>query len=200
MKKFNTQAFVEIALLMAITIVMSFTPLGTLRTPFMNISLVTIPVAVAAIIVGPVGGTIVGFTFGMCSFISALTGASGMLSTLFVISPVGVFITAVVTRTLEGLLVGLIFKGLKKLKLKAASYYIASICCPVLNTLLFMSCIVIFFYNTDYVQGLVSGLGATNVFMFVVLLVGVQAVVEAVAALIIAGSVSLALSKALRRY
>lgn len=199
MKKMSTKTFVETALLVAITIIMGMTPLGTIRTPFLSVSLVTVPVAIAAIIIGPVGGTICGLTFGITSFINALTGASGMLSTLFVINPFGVFVTAVVTRTLEGFLVAYIFKGFKALKLKNLSYYLASICCPLLNTVLFMSCIVLFFYNTDYIQGLVESVGATNAFMFVILLVGVQGIIEAVTALIIAGTVSLALSKALNR-
>lgn len=199
MKKLNTKTFVETALLVAVTIIMGLTPLGTLRTPFLNVSLVTVPVAIAAIVLGPVAGMICGLTFGITSFINALTGASGMLSTLFVINPFGVFVTAVVTRTLEGLLVGFIFKGLKKLNLKAVAYYIAAICCPLLNTLLFMSCIVLFFYNTDYVQGLVTKVGATNAFNFVILLVGVQGLIEAATALIIAGSVSLTLAKTVNK-
>ena len=41
---------VELALLLAITIIMGTTPLGTIRTPFLSISLVTIPVAIGAIL------------------------------------------------------------------------------------------------------------------------------------------------------
>jgi hypothetical protein len=37
-----------------------------------------------------------------------------------------------------------------------------------------MSLLVICFYNTDYIQGFVDLLGATNPFMFVVLFVGIN--------------------------
>ena len=47
-KKFDTLTMVELALLLAITIIMGTTPLGTIRTPFLSISLVTIPVAIGA--------------------------------------------------------------------------------------------------------------------------------------------------------
>ncbi len=195
-------AMVETALLMAITIIMGTTVYGTIRTPFLSISLVTIPVAVAAIIVGPVGGLLCGATFGICSFINALTGTSGMMTALFAISPVGTFVTAFVPRVLEGLLVAFIFKALQKVKakgFKVLSYYIAAVCCPLLNTLFFMTSLVLIFYNTDYVQGLASKVGATNPFNFVILLVGVQGLIEAAACLVLGGAISQAVSKAVKR-
>lgn len=72
-----------------------------------------------------------------------------MGTVLLGINPFGTFVTTVVTRTLEGFLTG--FKGLHSINgVKKFSYYIASLCCPLLNTLLFMSSLVLFFYNTDY--------------------------------------------------
>ncbi|MDO4621997.1 MAG: ECF transporter S component [Eubacteriales bacterium] len=199
-KTFDTRKLVEIAVLIAVTIIMGTTPLGTIRTPFLSVSLVTIPVAIAAIIIGPLGGTICGAAFGITSFINAVTGTSGMMAVLFGVNPFGVFFTAVVPRVLEGLLVGLIFKALHSgLKLHKSSYYIASICCPLLNTLLFMTCIVVFFYNSDYIQGLVSNLGVTNPFAFVVALVGVQGLIEAVCCMLIAGTITITLAKVLHR-
>lgn len=199
-KKLDTKTMVELGVLIAITIIMGTTPLGTLRTPFLSVSLVTIPVAVGAIIIGPIGGIVCGLTFGLTSLFNALTGASGMMSTLMTVNPVGAIITIIVPRVLEGLLVAYIFIGLKRiLKKNKLVYYLASICCPLLNTLLFMSCIVLFFYHSDYIQGLASNLGATNPISFVVLLVGIQGIIEAVACLLIAGTVTLALSSFLKR-
>ena len=114
-------------------------------------------------------------------------------------SPFGTFVTTVVTRTLEGFLTGLIFKGLHSIKgVKKFSYYIASLCCPLLNTLLFMSSLVLFFYNTDYVQAFVTALGAKNPLIFVVLFVGVQGLIEAGICFIVASVVSRALYAALK--
>ena len=58
---------------------------------------------------------------------------------------------------------------------------------PLLNTLFFMGYIVLVFYRCDFVQGLVTKLGAANPFMFVVLLVGVQGLAEAAACGILGG-------------
>ena len=57
-KKFDTRYMVELAMMIAIIILMAFTPLGYLRTPGLSITFLTIPVAVGAIILGPRGGAI----------------------------------------------------------------------------------------------------------------------------------------------
>ncbi len=199
-KKIDTKTITELALLIAITLIMGFTPLGTIPTPILVISLVTIPVAVAAIIMGPSGGAIVGGVFGLTSLINAVTGRSALLSTLFAVSPIGVVVTALVPRILEGLLTGLIFVALSKIKpLKSVKYYIAAVCCPLLNTLFFMSSLMIFYYNTEYMQGLAEKFGSTNPVSLIVAMVGIQGVVEAVVCLIIGGAVSQAVSKALKK-
>ena len=52
-KRSSTLYMVELAMMIAIILLMSFTPLGYLRTPGLSITLLTIPVAVGAIILGP---------------------------------------------------------------------------------------------------------------------------------------------------
>lgn len=194
--KLNTKQLVQLAVLMAITIIMGTTPLGTIRTGFMSVSLVSVPVAVAAITLGIPGGILCGGVFGITSFINAVTGTSGMMTILFGVNPYATLFTTIVPRVLEGLLVALIFDLFhNKLSIKKISHYIAALCCPLLNTLLFMTCIVIFFYNSDYIQELVAKLGATNPLIFVITLVGVQAIAEAVTCLILGGTVSLVIEK-----
>ena len=118
--------------MVAVILVMSLTPLGYIRTPGLSITLLTVPVAVGAIILGPVGGLICGLAFGLTSFYQCFVGGA-MGTVLLGINPFGTFVTTVVTRTLEGFLTGLIFKGLHSIKgVKKFSYYIASLCCPLL--------------------------------------------------------------------
>ena len=57
-KRSSTLYMVELAMMIAIILLMSFTPLGYLRTPGLSITLLTIPVAVGAIILGPKGGAV----------------------------------------------------------------------------------------------------------------------------------------------
>ena len=101
-KKFDTRYMVELAMMIAIIILMAFTPLGYLRTPGLSITFLTIPVAVGAIILGPRGGAICGLAFGATSFYMALTGSSSFAAMLLSINPFGTFITCIVARVLEG--------------------------------------------------------------------------------------------------
>lgn len=194
----NTRYMVELSLMSAIIVLMALTPLGYVRTPVLSITLLTIPVAVGAITLGPKGGAILGAVFGATSFAQALTG-SGMTSILLQVNPFGVLILCFVPRILEGFLCGLIFQLLKKVNLNKTSCFIAGFSCPLLNTTLFMGTLVTLFYHTDYIQGLVASSGAHNQLAFILALVGIQGAVEAGVCGILSGIISFTLLKALKR-
>ena len=137
-KRSSTLYMVELAMMIAIILLMSFTPLGYLRTPGLSITLLTIPVAVGAIILGPKGGAVCGLAFGATSFYMAVTGSSAFAAALFNINPFGTFIVCIVARVLEGWITGLIFAALYKSPAKKFSHYVASLACPLLNTFFFM--------------------------------------------------------------
>lgn len=199
MKNNNTTStlyMVELALMVAIIFIMAFTPLGYFRTPGLSITFLTVPVAVGAIILGPKGGAICGLAFGITSLIQAFIGGS-FGTMLLSINPVGTAFTCIVPRILEGWLCGLIFQAVKKVS-KNSAYFVASLACPLLNTLFFMSSLVVIFYHTDYIQGFVETLGVSNPFTFVVAFVGVQGAIEAVVCFLIASVVSRALATALK--
>lgn len=194
----KTRYMAELALLSAVIVLMALTPLGYIRTPALSITLLTIPVAVGAIILGPKGGAVLGTVFGATSFAQALTGA-GMTAILFQMNPLGVLFLCFVPRILEGFFCGLLFSLLSKPKAKKSAYYIAGFTCPVLNTLLFMTLLISLFYQTDYIQKLCTTLGAANPLAFVAALVGAQGLLEAVLCGLLAGTISIALVKALKR-
>ena len=97
-KNFDTKFMVELALMIAIIIIMSLTPLGYIRTPGLSITLLTVPVAVGAVLLGPTGGAICGLAFGLTSFYMALTGESAFSSMLLSISPIGTVVTCILPR------------------------------------------------------------------------------------------------------
>lgn len=189
----------RLALLVAIELVMKAVGLGSVPMGPLYMSFLTLPIAVGAITMGPMAGAVLGGVFGAVSFYDAVTGASAMTGALFQVSPLHTFILCVGMRMLMGLLVGLIFQGLKKADHKGTwSYFVSSMAAPGLNTLLFMGYIVLAFYNCDYVQSLVANKGASNPFMFVVLLVGVQGVAEFLVSGILGGIVARAVHKYLK--
>lgn len=199
MKNSKIKFMTQLALLIAIEIVMKLVGLGSVPVGPLYMSFLTVPIAVGAIVLGPVAGACLGLVFGAVSFYDAMIGASAMGAALMAVSPFNTFILCVVTRLLMGLAVGFIYKGLKSVIKSNIRYFIAAICAPVLNTVFFMGWIVIAFYGSEYVQGLVTALGATNPIMFIALLVGIQAVVEAVVCCFVGGIASKAVEVIVNR-
>lgn len=190
MNKKNIVFMSQSAILIAIEVVMKMVGLGAVPVGPLNMSFLTVPIAVGAIVGGPLMGGLLGLVFGVMSFFDALSGRSLMTMTFLSISPVNTFILCVVMRVLVGIVCGLFFNLLKKLSDKGFIYYLGALSCPLLNTLFFMSYICLVFYRIEYVQNLVTKLGANNPIMFVILLVGVQGLVEAVVCAIVGGAAS----------
>ena len=178
------------SILVAIIIVMSFTPLGYIKTFGLEITLLVIPVVIGAINLGPKYGALLGLTFGLSSFFQCF-GFSAFGTTLFGINPWFTAILCIVPRLLMGFLVGVIFKVLNKLvKHDIVSHIIACVSGALLNTVLFMTAFCLFFYNTEFVQGFRDTLGSTNAFMFVILFVGINGLVELIVNFVIGAVVS----------
>lgn len=173
---------VILAMLTAVIILMTFTPLGYLKLPFVEISFLMLPVALGAILLGPVAGAILGTVFGITSFIQCF-GASALGAMLLSINPFLTFLVCVPTRILAGWLTGLVFQAIyraeaKREKKHLLSFGAASLCAPIFNTLFFMGTLTACFYQTDYIQGFVKTLGAANPIMFIILFAGINAAVE----------------------
>lgn len=190
---FRTLKMVQLALFTAIILIMAFTPIGYIKTLGLEITLIVIPVTVGAIVLGPVSGAILGGVFGLTSFIQCF-GLSAFGAMLLSINPIGTFIVCLVPRILMGGLTGLIFLALNKSgKTKALSYPLVCLAGPLLNTVLFMTTLMLFFYNTDYIQGFATTMGTTNVFTFVIAFVGVNGLVEAIVNFIAGTAISVPL-------
>ncbi len=195
-KKTNVRALAIMGLMTALLILFSFTPIGTIPIGPLSITLNVIPIAIAAIALGPVGGLAMGCVFGVLSFLQCLgIGVpSGMGAMLFSISPVLAFIQRFIPRALDGLLVGLIFRALAKKP--RAGCFITGFCSALLNTLFFMSALVLLFGQTEYVQGLMEKTGSHSFLVFTVLFVGVNALVEMLVCTVVSGFVGSALYSA----
>lgn len=194
-KTTNVRFLAQLGLLAAIEIVMKLIGLGSVPVGPLYMSFLTVPIAVGAMTLGPSAGAILGAVFGLVSFKDAMTGASAMTGVFFQISPVHTFILCVVMRAIMGFCVGLLFKALRFIDRKGGwSYFIGALSAPLLNTLFFMGYIVAVFYQTEYIQGLVSTKGASNPLMFVVLLVGVQGLIEAIVCCAAGGVITRAVS------
>ena len=189
----------RLALLVAVVLVMSYTPLGMVPIGPINASLLTIPVAVGAMTMGPLAGGILGAAFGAASFMNAVEGKSALGMNLLAASPVGYFVEAVIGRILCGLCCAFIFMLVRRLSNnEKVSCVAGALACPLLNTLFYMGFMMLFFYHTDYIQSLAAGKGVANPFALVVAMVGVQGCVEAVVCCLVASAVTIPLRKILK--
>lgn len=193
---------VELAVLLAILLMLEITGLGMFKTFGLELTILQIPVILGAIILGPSAGAILGGAFGLLSFWECF-GKSQFGATLLGINPFLTFLVCVPTRILMGWLCGLIFRAMdRKLagtKGDFASYVVASLSGALLNTLFFMTALCLCFYHTEYIQGFASALGAGNVLLFIVLFVGVQGLVEAALCTVVGAGVGKGVRHALHR-
>lgn len=200
MKNKKTLEMVQMAVLIAIILVMAFTSIGYIRTAGLSISIITIPVVIGAMIIGPKAGLLLGAVFGLTSFYQCF-GMDVFGATLLGINPFLTFVVCVPTRALMGFLVGIIFKAVKKVdKTKTVSYFVCGLLGAFLNTLLFMGTLLLCFWNTEYIQSLNTSLfGGVNPIAFVLGFIGINGLLEMPAACIGGGVISKALNKAFRR-
>lgn len=187
------------ALLTALIIVMAFTPLGYLKAGAIEITFITIPVIIGAVLLGPVGGLFLGAVFGITSFIQCF-GMSTFGVALFSVSPLCTAIICIVPRVLMGWLTAVIFKAVSsKDKTSFVQYLVASIAGPLLNTILFTGTLLLLFNNAPIIIQLKEQFGSTNVMAFAAAFVGVNGLIEAGVCAVLGTALCKALSVAMKK-
>ena len=193
--KTDVRQLTLLGLLAAVMVILSATPLGYLNIGVLAITLNVIPLGIAAVALGPTGGAVIGAIFGLTSFLQCLGvgGTSAMGVITFGISPILTFIQRFIPRLLVGLIIGFLHKYLAKKIGKKTACFITGFFAAFLNTVLFMTALVLLFGNTDYMQELIAG---RNIIVFICTFVGINAVFEMIASTLITGAVGSALYKA----
>ena len=196
--KMSARELTTLGLLTGVLLLMSVTPLGYFHTFGLDISLMMVPVAIGAMLMGPKAGAWLGLIFGATSFYQAVTGSSAFSTMLFNIYPIYAFLLCIPTRVLMGFLTGVIFKAAQKVdKKKTVCYFVGGFFAAFLNTLFFMGVLLICYWNTEFIQGINETLGGLNPLMFVVAFVGVNGALEMPSSCIVGGIVSKAVNRAL---
>ncbi|MGN1047400.1 MAG: ECF transporter S component [Eubacteriales bacterium] len=182
--KNSIRKMTETAIFAAIIILMAFTPIGYLRIGPLSITFIPIPVAVGAIAVGPAAGAILGAVFGLTSFLQCF-GMDAFGTALLAVNPIYMFIVCMLPRVLCGLIPGLIFRAFPKEKRNVFTYSLSSFSCAALNTILFVSLLILCFYGS----GSLSVLGDT-VIDIILYLVTANALIEAAVCMVVGVAVS----------
>ncbi len=200
-RQVNVRYIAELGMFIGIILLMKLTGLSSIPVGPLVMTFTMIPIAVGAMLLGPLAGTILGAFYGLLSLYDAITGKSLMTAAFFAVSPFMTVLLCIGTRALVGYLTGLLFRVFQKIdRHRIWSYFAGGLLAPMLNTICFMGFIVLFFYHTEFVQNLAAKKGAVNPLMFVVLVVGVQGLIEWATGLVIGGSVAKGVAIALKRY
>lgn len=205
--KTNLTYLIELALLVGILLMMNITGLAMIPLPGQYASIMTVPVAVGAMMLGPLAGGVLGGVMGCISFYTAIKNG---FSTLFLAGYTGgivvvlSFINTIIPRILMGICVGWVYRAASRLdRGNTISYYIGGIAAPLLNTLFYMTVLVLIFLNAPTLQDLLGeelmAKFQDNILLFVAAYVGVQALIEAALGCVISGSVCKALRVVLKQ-
>ena len=190
----KTKDLVLMGIMTAIIFVMGLTPIGYVKTGTLSIALITIPVGIAAYALGPKGGLLAGLSFGITSVIMAIVNPSALMVALTAISPAKVAILCIVPRVLVGLCSGSIGYFLRKLRIPSAiAGAVTGFSAAFLNTVFFMSSLLLLFGNSDTVQGMK---GHDNLVLFIIAVVTVNVLIEWISTTVLTSGVATALGAA----
>lgn len=197
MQKPKTREMAQLAILTAIMVIFAFTPIGFLKVGAVSITFLVLPVAIGAIVLGPLGGAILGGVFGLLSFVQCFNG--DLLGTILVAeNPFLTFLTCMIPRILCGLLPGLLFRALYRHdKTKVVSCFVATLSTALLNTIFFLLFIILCFWHNDAFLAFCSdfGVNTDNFWIFAVTFVTFNGVIEAVVNCLLGGAIGKAVMK-----
>ena len=209
-KPWSVRLIVITAMLAAITVLLAFTPVGMIPMPppLPAITLVHLPVIVAALLEGPVVGVTIGFVFGISSLIRAWSSAAVGL-TLFFRNP----LVSVIPRMIIPLVVWGVYQLLTHLfkNTKIADKVVSAVSAAVgalTNTVLCLSMIGLLYGNdlTEIVNNMISTGDATQNYLnnaggWLVTIVGLpNGIAEILVAAVLIPIIKIAVEASTKRY
>lgn len=187
---------VELAMLTAIIVV-----LQQIVIPLpggLTLSLVLIPIVVGAVMFGPAAGAILGGVFGIVVTFLVMTARAGELSTMmWVANPIITALICILKGVAAGWTAGLIARAFKKRAF--VGIVLAAAAAPIVNTGIFLLGMLTVFRDVMMTFAANIGMGGTSVVYFaIVVLVGVNFIIELTANLVLSPSIA-AIVRAVRK-
>ena len=186
----KTLRLAQLAILIALEAVLTFTPLGFILVPPISITLMHIPVIVGAVLMGPVDGGILGLSFGVFSMVKASTAAASPADMAFSPflsgEPVSSIVMCIIPRILLGVIAGGLYLLLsKKIKNGVLSMGISAVAATFCHSMMVLVLLSVLFQSLPLKAVLAA-------------LVGVNCLLEMLAAAVVAVAVCKPLQRILR--
>lgn len=156
MKDEKIKKLVGVALLMATVIVLQF--LGSMIPPIgiVSISLVLLPIVLGAAVYGPGAGAVLGATFAVVTIINCVSGTDVGGAMIFQANPVLCILVVLAKSILAGFAAGWAYRIFSK-KNAYLGMLLAAIVCPVVNTGIFVTCVLLLFKDVLAVWATAAG-------------------------------------------
>ncbi len=190
----KTKGLVQMAVFSALIVILAFTPfIGYIPLGFTRATIIHIPVIIGSLMLGPKKGAVLGGIFGLTSFINNTINPT---LTSFVFTPfyslgdysggIGSVIICFVPRILIGVIPFYVYHLVKKISrndgVSSMGLILAGLSGALTNTLLVMNLIFVFFRDA-YASA--NGVSASAVYTFILGVIGMNGVPEAIVAAII---------------
>lgn len=171
-----------LAMFIAIIIIQNFVPLfGYIPLGLLDLTTIHITVIIAAIILGPKDGALVGGAWGLITFIRAFTSPTSPLAPLVFTNPV----VSIVPRILIGLVAGWLFIWLQRKIKRTPAMMLAALVGALVNTILVLGLIYLF-YRTPAVAQAYGTADVSRLGGLLLVVVATNGIPEAILAAVVA--------------
>ena len=138
---FTSKNLATLGILAALVMIFQMA-LGMINVGGTSFSIVLIPIVLGALIVGPWAGAILGFIFSLIVFLYGVFGTDPFTHVMIEANWFITFLVCFGKGILAGLVPGLIYKALKN-KNQYLALALASISAPIVNTGIFVGCVLL---------------------------------------------------------
>lgn len=186
----------QLAVLIAILAILTLTNLGFITTAVASVTLLHIPVIIGSITMGPYYGGILGLSFGIIAMLNATFRGATPVDMMFTPfgghgMPIQAIITCIIPRIILGILPYVFYRLFAKvIKKEYLSTAISAGLSTILHTVMVLGCLYFLFFTDMTFSDVIK-----NIFLAVV---GLNGLLEMLAAVIICSAVSVPLIKYLR--
>ncbi|MFD1318179.1 ECF transporter S component [Loigolactobacillus zhaoyuanensis] len=171
-----------LAMFIAIIIIQNFVPMfGYIPIGLLDLTTIHITVIIAAIILGPGDGALIGGAWGLITFIRAFTAPTSPLAPLVFTNPV----VSIVPRILIGLVAGWLFIWLQRKMKRTPAMMLAALAGALINTILVLG-LIYMFYRTPAVAQAYGTADVSRLGGLLLVVVGTNGIPEAILAAVVA--------------